>query len=455
MTTRLFSSEQTVKLARFATAFASRFGSTLLSFAVLYVASRLLPTLEYGLYVFLFSVGSALGFIAVFGQQILIVKHYRRSQPGSDSGNRVLVRVNLHWLLLGSCVLSCAALAVWFFGDHLVSPYNALPIAFLFAAIFALSEYLQNYFRIHNRIALSLLPREIVWRGASAVALLLVGYLNLPSSGVDAMLIITGLLAAVTAYQAVSFAMAEGVSWISPTEKTSQPRFRKESLYFSANNVLNASTSYLETIVIGAALGLDNAAFYFVALRIAMLLTLPITAIDTVGIPMIANRFQAGDREGAQKLIGRLSCASFLFSLVGALAIAVVGQFVLGLFNKEFASHFIVLLILCGVSVSQAFFGPGSWLLMIGGGERYFLVARSAIFIVYLGLLYWLGSLFGLTGIAIASVLLSVSTNLAATFWVIDHWGIDNMATAFFRPLTTRIHNNLHLASRITSEPAE
>jgi O-antigen/teichoic acid export membrane protein len=249
--------------------------------------------------------------------------------------------------------------------------------------------------------------------------------------------------------------MAEGVSWISPTEKTSQPRFRKESLYFSANNVLNASTSYLETIVIGAALGLDNAAFYFVALRIAMLLTLPITAIDTVGIPMIANRFQAGDREGAQKLIGRLSCASFLFSLVGALAIAVVGQFVLGLFNKEFASHFIVLLILCGVSVSQAFFGPGSWLLMIGGGERYFLVARSAIFIVYLGLLYWLGSLFGLTGIAIASVLLSVSTNLAATFWVIDHWGIDNMATAFFRPLTTRIHNNLHLASRITSEPAE
>jgi O-antigen/teichoic acid export membrane protein len=455
MIARLFSSEQRRKLARFATAFASRFGSTLLSFIVLYVASRLLPTLEYGLYVFLFSVGSALGFIAVFGQQILIVKHYRRSQPGSDSTNRGLIRVNLHWLLLGSCVLICAALTLWAFGDLLVSPYNALPVAFLFAVVFALSEYLQNYFRIHDRISLSLLPREIIWRGASAAAMIIVAHFGLLASGVEAMLIVTALLAVATAYQVIGFVRTEGMSWISPTDKTSRPRFREESLYFSANNILNASTSYLETIVIGAALGLDKAAFYFVALRIAMLLTLPITAIDTVGIPMIANRFQAGDRYGAQKLIGRLSCASFLFSLVGALAIAAGGQFVLGLFNAEFASHFTVLLILCGVSVSQAFFGPGSWLLMIGGGERYFLIARTAIFILYLGLLYWLGSLFGLTGIAIASVLLSVSTNLAATFWVIDHWGIDNMATAFFRPLTARRQHNPHLIPRMTSEPAE
>lgn len=456
MLARRLAPERKEKLARFVLAFAARFGSTLLSFLVLFVASRLLPALEYGLYVFLFSVGSALGLIAVFGQQILIVKHYRRTQSANHSANQALIRINRNWMLFGNSILILAALLLWAFDDLLVPPYNALPIALLFAAIFALSEYLQNYFRIHGRIALSLAPREIVWRGASAVAMSVAAYFGLPFSGAEAMLIVTGLLATVTGYQMISFVRTEGKYWLLPAEMPTQPLFREESLYFTANNVLNASTSYLETIVIGAALGLDKAAFYFVALRIAMLLTLPITAIDTVGIPLIANRFQARDRDGAQKLIGRLSGASFAFSLAGALAVAIGGRFALGLFNPEFASHFTVLLILCGVSVSQAFFGPGSWLLMIGGGERYFLMARSAIFVVYLGLLYWLASLFGLAGIAVASVVLSVATNLTATFWVIDHWGIDNMATAFFRPLTSRKpRENQRLYPTITPELAE
>jgi O-antigen/teichoic acid export membrane protein len=423
------------EVARFISAFASRFGSTLLSFIVLFVASRLLPTFEYGLYIFLFSVGSALGLIAVFGQQILVVKHYRRDEPRSDELNRALIRVNLRWLLLGSCILVAAAALLWMVRGQMASPYDALPIAFIFGAVFALSEYLQNYFRIHGRINMSLMPREIVWRGASAIAMIVVAYAGLLYSGVEAMLIITVLLAAATAYQVVGFVRTEGTSWLWSPMQTGQPHWRKESLYFIANNLLNACASYFETIVIGAVLGLDKAAFYFVALRIAMLLTLPITAIDTVGIPLIAAKFQTEDKVGAQRLIGRLSFASFGISLAGAMMIAIGGQFALGLFNPDFVPHFPVLLILCGASVSQAFFGPGSWLLMIGGGERFFLIARSSLFVAYLALLYWLSSLFGLTGVAIASVLFNVSSNLAANLWVIHHLGIDNMATAFFRPM--------------------
>jgi O-antigen/teichoic acid export membrane protein len=426
------------ELARFVSAFASRFGSTLLSFAVLFVASRLLPTLEYGLYIFLFSVGSALGLIAVFGQQILVVKHYRRGDTES-AANAELIRVNINWLTLGGCILLGSAVVLWCFAGWMPSPYNALPIACLFGAVFALSEYLQNYFRIHGRISLSLLPREILWRAASAVLMLVVAGLGLLYSGIEAMLIITALLAMATIYQLVEFVRMEG-----PTLAAKLPagrrRWRSESLYFIANNMLNACASYLETIAIGAFLGLDKAAFYFVALRIAMLLTLPITAIDTVGIPLIAARFQNHDTVGAQRLIGRLSVASFGISLTGALILAVVGQYILALFNPEFATHFEVLLILCGAAVAQAFFGPGSWLLMIGGGERFFLIARLGLFVAYLGLLYVLASLFGLPGVAVASVLFTLSSNFAATLWVMDRWGIDNMATAFFRPIVLRRH---------------
>ncbi len=433
----LLRSPRLLEARRFISAFSSRFSSTLLSFLVLFATSHLLPTQEYGLYVFLFSIGSALGLIAVLGQQILVVKHYQRAAPVGNPLNHALVRVNFLWLAFGCAVLLVAALVLWILAPRLPSPYEHVWIACLFAAVYALSEYLQNYFRIHGRINLSLLPREIVWRVTSAAFICAAAAAGMLYGGEAAMTIVTVLLAIATAYQCLHFLKSEGFGWLArPHEDiaASGQVWRSESLYFLANNILNACSSYLETIVIGALLGLDKAGFYFVALRIAMLLTLPVAAIDTVGIPMIAARFQKKDTPGAQRLIGRLSMASFAISLLGALALAIIAPFVLYLFNEEFVQHTDVLIALCVLAVSQAFFGPGSWLLMIGGGERFFLIARAILFVLYLGLLYGLGRYGGLMGIAVAGLLFNVASNVAAQRWILRKWGIDNMATAYFRP---------------------
>lgn len=431
----LIRSPRFLEMRRFASAFTSRFGSTLLSFLVLLVASRLLPTEEYGLYVFLFSIGSALGLIAVLGQQILVVKHYRRDGGVDDPVNRALIQVNARWLTLGCGVLVVAAVALYAIADRLPEPYPHLWIACAFAAVFAVSEYLQNYFRIHGSINLSLLPREIVWRLASVGALIAVAWTGWLSGGERAMSVVTLLLGGATAYQLGHFVKDEGLRWLPRRSADSGPReWRAESGYFIANNALNSAQAYLETIVIGALLGLGEAGFYFVALRISMLLTLPVTAIDTVGIPLIAARFQRGDTQGAQRLIGKLSFSAFCISLAGAVALAVISPFVLTLFNAAFVQHSSVLVVLCALTVAQSFFGPGSWLLMIGGGERFFLIARTILFVIYLGLLYGLGRQFGLIGIATAGLVFSVASNCAAARWIASVWGIDNMATAFFRP---------------------
>lgn len=305
---------------RFLPAFSSRFSSTLLSFFVLLVASHFLPTQEYGLYVFLFSIGSALGLIAVLGQQILVVKHYRRTEASGHPLNQALLGVNARWLALGCFVLLAAALPLWLFTERLPPTYHYLWLAFVFAAIFALSEYLQNYFRIHGRINMSLVPREIVWRGTSILCIGAAGLGGVLTGGAGAMAIVTGLLAATTLYQSVCFLQDEGVGWLKARDRVpaeTHGEWRRESGYFIANNVLNSASAYLETILIGALLGLNEAGFYFVALRISMLLLLPLAAIDTVGIPMIAARFQKSDTAGAQLLIGRLSFASFCISLLG------------------------------------------------------------------------------------------------------------------------------------------
>ncbi|WP_293795390.1 lipopolysaccharide biosynthesis protein [uncultured Bosea sp.] len=428
---------RTETAGRFIPAFSSRFSSTILSFFVLLTASHFLPTQEYGLYVFLFSIGSGLGLIAVLGQQILVVKHYQRTEPTSNPQNQALIDVNARWLALGCLVLLGAALPLWLFAEQLPPTYRYLWLAFVFAAIFALSEYYQNYFRIHGRINLSLVPREIVWRGSSILCIAGAALAGSMMGGVGAMAIVTGLLAATTLYQSAAFLRDEGLGWVGAhgrIPRETRSAWRRESGYFIANNTLNSAAAYLETVLIGALLGLEEAGFYFVALRIAMLLTLPISAIDTVGIPMIAAHFQKSDTAGAQLVIGRLSFASFCISLLGALGLAVVAPFVLHLFNPEFVKHEDVLTVLCVLAVSLAFFGPGSWLLMIGGGERFFLIARAILFVLYLGLLYGLARLAGLIGIAAAGLILSTASSLVAWYWIKHRWGIDNMATAFFRP---------------------
>ncbi|WP_162559719.1 lipopolysaccharide biosynthesis protein [Methylobacterium radiodurans] len=416
----------------FATAFLTRFGSAILGFVTLLTASRLLSTYEYGVYVFLFSIGSGLGLVAVLGQHNLLLKHYR--MEGTAAGaNGVLVRHNLVWLGRALALLLGVGAVVVVAEQSLPDPYDRLHLAFAFAAVFAVSEYLQNLFRIHRRFALALLPREIVWRGGCAAVLCLGSIAGILYGATEAMELVLALLVAATAFQAVHLArlhgpdLRPGGARAAPEERAA---WRSQSLFFTANNALHAVSLYLETVIVGAVLGMEEAAFYFVALRYATLLLLPVAAIDTVGLPMVAARIQAADWSGLQRLISRLSLASFLISVVGALGMLVVGPYALALFKPDFVAHLDVLLVLCISSVAAAFFGPGVSLLMIGGGERFLLVSNAVLFSIYGLVLCGLADVLGIVGVACANLALTLGYNLLVVVWVRRRWGIDNMATS-------------------------
>ncbi|TGE00812.1 lipopolysaccharide biosynthesis protein [Methylobacterium nonmethylotrophicum] len=424
---------RSARTQQFASAFVARIASAVLGFVLLLVASRLLTTYEYGVYVFLFSLGSGLGLIAVFGQQNLVLKHYR-AQAGTWPLNDALVRYNLGWLAVAIAVMLGVSALVFFAEESLPDPYHRLHLACAFAAVFALSEYLQSYFRVHGRIWLALLPREVVWRGACSVLLWGASILGLLQGATAAMEIVLGLLLLVTLYQIRHLAGHHGWdAWrggFGHPEKA--PGWRGESLLFTANNVMVAVTAYLETVIVGALLGMEQAAFYFVALRYATLVNLPSAAIDTVSMPMIASHFQARDRAGAQRLVGRLSLASFAISSAGAVVMAVGAPYALALFKPDFAAHTGVLMVLSLSSVVTAFFGPGASLLTIGGGERYILLSNAALFSIYAVLLCLVAVPFGILGVAVANVAWTIVINLVLARWVRRNWDVDSRATAFF-----------------------
>jgi len=423
----------------------SRMGSTVLSFLVLFAVSHVLETKDYGLYVFLFSVGSSLGTILVFGQQILLLKHYRVTNYRNNTGNKDLLFANTLWLLAGSSLQVLAAILTFAFRDQIPPPYNALSIAFLFGAVFTFSEYLQSYFRIHGNIALALMPRENIWRILSATLIPAFAWLGILSGGDDAMGLIVLLLALLTGYQFLRFFQMERTEFLrctpSDIPKGKLRTWNRESFFFTSHGFFAAAANYLETILIGVLLNLEAAAFYFVAYRISMLLTLPVLVADTIGEPHIAARFQDNDRTEAQRLVSLLSAGSFLCALVGGVFLYFAGPFILGQFDASFEQNSDILMILCIGSIAHAFFGPGTSLNMIGGGERHLLTQRSLVFLVYLAALLGLSYMFGLAGVAWASVLQLIVVHLIARNWVLKTWGIDNMATSFFG-VARRIHSD-------------
>ena len=95
-----------------------------------------------------------------------------------------------------------------------------------------------------------------------------------------------------------------------------------------------------------------------------------------------------------------------------------------------FVTHFDVLVLLSLSAISHAFFGAGTWIIMIGGGESYLLKMRSVVFVFYVGLLFALGLNFGLAGVAVSGWIQLIVVHLLSRRWVLKHWRVDNMATS-------------------------
>lgn len=432
-----------IDLKEFIWSFMSRISSPALSFAVLLMASRVLSIEEYSLYNFLFSVGSSLGLILVLGQNILLIKHFRSNDSGEFADqNRSLLFMNSKWIASGIVFILAAAAVIQFFAFDFPHHYDALPIAFVFASIFAISEYMQYYFRIRGNIGLALTPRENIWRILCLIALPAAAYTGLLTSGARAMEVITLLLLIVVSYQAFRLVGIEGLGFLrsdaSTVDRETRATWTKESLFFTANSFFVSAALYLETILIGIFLSLEAAAFYFVAFRLAALLMLPVSIIDTIGVPMVSAKLQARDIPGAQNLVSVLSAASLAGTLAAFGFMMLIGKYALSLFEPSFADHFEVLAILCIAPVSHAFFGPGTNLMMIAGGERYFLISRSFVFVIYIAALVLLGIYFGMVGIAAAGLVHGLAVLIICRNWTLQHVGVDTMATTALRLLQQR-----------------
>lgn len=413
-----------------------RITSMILSFLLLFSAGKFLDAYNYGLYVFIFTSGSSIGLIAALGQHILLIKHYRFNIKNKNDINHPILKIN--FLYLSFSLFSLIALSIIFYiiSPFLSSPYNFFYIVFLFAIPFSIGELMINYFRINEKLVLALVPRENIWRFLSMLALFTVGMFGILDNGAVAAAIVTVILFLVVLFQIFVFFSREGTGFITSSrtlDKATKRQWRIESSFFAASDFFIAASVFLETVLIGSLIGLKEVAFYFIATRLAATLLLPVVAIDTFSIPKISAYLQQKDIKGAQSLISLLSFVSFSVAIVGYACLLIFGDFILGLFSDNFPQYINVLYVLGIISIQHAFFGPGTWILTIGGGEKFMLAYRSVLFAIYIPIMLVMGYVYGMIGIALAGFFYQFSTSLIGAYWTRKNWNINVMASSFLR----------------------
>ena len=422
-----------VGLGRIILTAASRLSSTVISFVMLWGLTFILTPEYYDLFLYTFALAVGIGFLGTLGQPYVVVKHVGEA---AKANNAAILKFSVILLLLGQVLLfSGAAIAAAIPGEK-EKVYEMIPAIAVFGAIYGLSEFMAAYFRSQMRMGMALIPRENIWRVAICVTILVIYNSAWRPTAGTFLLVTTGLLVIVVAYQLIAFFRSEGYRWLSA--KLSARRdllgLSRESVYFFLVQVAIAGENYITTFLVGVLVGIDAAAAYYIAYRISLLLILPGMVSETIGGPMIAARLKQNDRHSAQQLLGFFSLFSFSAALCGFVFIWFFGSAVLSLFGEGPPAMFTVLIILCVGSLTTAFIGLSQQFLLLVGGERPYLQARLTLFAVYVGLIFVMGTAMGVVGIALARLMFMAATNGFQIVWCARMRRYDLTAASLLRP---------------------
>jgi O-antigen/teichoic acid export membrane protein len=360
-------------LSRSALSLFIKVGTAGLTYLTYVILSRTMGADAYGYFAAGLSLATVLSIGACMGQQTAILRYWPEHEGNGRAdlaraalgGGGALVIVAA--LLLGALV----ALGAGVIGIVAPQPVLHLVAAAVLLIPMALSEYWSSALRAQGSVLTALAPRDLGWRFATPVVVVLLAMAGVSLSGADALLITALLLAAALALQA--WLSVRRHYRLAPDFKALRPYWQRHgapSRWFLLGTVVDSAALNLDTIFIGLMVAPVAAGVYFNAFRTAGLLTLFTFAITLVVAPMLSKHYHSGEMRKAQAITALCAWAGFGFSLAIFLGFVIFGGPILSLFGQDDASGPLILVLLAFGLLVEAATGPARIVMMMTGHER-------------------------------------------------------------------------------------
>lgn len=136
--------------------------------------------------------------------------------------------------------------------------------------------------------------------------------------------------------------------------------------------------SHLLILLLGAMVAMSEVGVYRVASSVMLLIAMPISLFNVIGMPVIAKLYSAGETGSLQRLLGLTSAGMTLGTLMLCAPFFIAGEWLLGtVFGTEFVAGNSTLLILSLSILANAAFGTAAVLLNMTGHQGE--VARASL----------------------------------------------------------------------------
>ncbi|MBB5274404.1 O-antigen/teichoic acid export membrane protein [Rhizobium rosettiformans] len=398
--------------------------------------ARLMALEDYGVYVILWTWVSVVGQIGVLGfydsAARFIPRYGRREKQAHLTG---FLATGFTAVIAGSGVIAALALVFLVVLPGLVDRAFLLPLAVLALGfpVLSLETYLTGVFRGFGWYALSTIPGFIF---RPVLIMLGVGIARLTGLPLDA---VTVLVIVVLASVVVLVAQALLLRARLPKREMPVTSHERRRFWLLASVLMMPAMTaeelfvWIDVLILGFLVSPDQASLYFAAQR-----SLSLAAFVQYGFMLVAARgfslsLASADRTGLQARITRSTNATFWLTIPSVALTLVAGYPLLHLFGEAFVKAYPCLVLLGLAYVIRAATGQAAELLVVQGRYRLSLVIVSISVFACALLMLLLVPLWGITGAAVAMVLVQTLRLVVVTALVHRHTGYWVLVRPFAR----------------------
>lgn len=373
------------------------------------VLARQLGDESYGTFSFVITLLGILSIVVPLGFDTALMRFIPQYREKLDwSAMRAIVARAHHLTLVISFILASVIWWVSWFAPFSENVSASLRIAAVMLPITAFSALRRKALIGLQRHKSSVVGEEIMLP-AITLALIYLFQITSATQALNAYLFASGMV------------LASGLMWIwraLPEEaKNKSPVYRDKAWFVVSIPLMLSGVSQVvlnraDVVLLGILSDMQAVGVYSVAARIATLTTFVMTALNTIGAPMVAAAYHGGRSQELYSILRKTAYWSAMGALPIIVVVSIFSSEIMEVFGSGFGEGSVVLLILMVGQFFNAATGLAGTALSMTGHEKIFLqlVTGMMIFNVVANILiipHW-----GITGTAVIAAMSTAVLNL-------------------------------------------
>jgi O-antigen/teichoic acid export membrane protein len=403
--------------------FATKVLAAATSYGFAILLARVMTPDGFGQVAFFLNAAALLSVLGAVGQQIAMVRFVPPLLAWGDRDHALpeLVGAAYCKAILGSFSLYAIAVGLAVAGVfRMIDPVLAI-VGFALIPAMGWIDIQSHLARGFQRLPLSMIPKEVLWRGLAGLLILGTamqsGPIRLAPSRVLALLLVVLLLLALIQGKVLqrTTGFRPRFRWRCDRDQTQE--WAATTVPFWITSVSNVFLANADVIAVALFIGPAEAGIYFAANRLAQLLAFFVVSQNIVIGPQLAQAWAPGNRAAVAAILRRSTRATTLPTLAMGAGMLAGAPWILALFGPQFGSAIAPLQVLVLASVVNAATGPADIALNMCGHDRA-AMRVSAINLTIATLALGVGAAFG-GAFGVALAVLAATVVRKAMYWFV------------------------------------